>query len=112
MVYLALAHGTDADLDDAELAVMTKKLKDWAPELDLTSIHETIMEALALYLHGDRDDQVKQAILNIRNEGTFLERLVALDDLVQIAEADGVVLESEEGLIKMLTKIWKVRIDE
>lgn len=106
MVYLALAHGTDAHLSDEELAVMTQRLNAWAPELHEGEIRVIVMEALAVYLEGDRDAQVGRAMLAIRRDVDLIQRFVALGDLVGIAEADGVVLASERGLIQALQRIW------
>ncbi len=109
MVYLALAHGTDAELHDDELAAMTEALSRWAPSRSEAEIQELIMETGALYLHGDRETEIKSAMLNIRREASVVDRIQAIQDLIDIANADGVVLETEEGLIHALRSIWALK---
>ncbi|MEM6337188.1 MAG: hypothetical protein AAF752_11520, partial [Bacteroidota bacterium] len=55
LLYLAIAHGTDQSLTDDELEVMVRRLRDWAPELSEDDVKMVILEASAVYLHGDRD---------------------------------------------------------
>ena len=111
MVYLALAHGTDNYLSDEELDVMTQKLRAWDQKLDEADARVIVMEALVVYLEADRDDEVSRSMLAIRADMPLLQRFAALEDLTQIAEADGIVLENERGLIKALQRIWNLDID-
>lgn len=108
MVYLALAHGADAHLSDEEVAVMTNRLKAWAPELDEPGIRVVVMEALAVYMTANRDREVGRSMYSIRKDITQLERFAALQDLVHIAEADGIVLPTERSLIEALQRIWNL----
>lgn len=108
LLYLAIAHGTDQSLTDDELEVMVRRLRDWAPELSEDDVKMVILEASAVYLHGDRDAEIEQAMLSIRAEADVIDRLLALDGLIEVADADGVRLASEDGLIEALRDIWQL----
>ena len=106
VVYLALAHGTDAHLSQEELDRMMERLGAWDESLDDDQVRDIVLEAIVAYTERDRDAEVTRAMLGIRSDVSAVERLFALDDLIEIAEADGEVLESEKELISALRRIW------
>jgi len=109
IVYLALAHGTDAHLGDDELAVMTTRLGDWVPELDEMDVRLVVMEALSVYLECIGEMEVRRSMIAVRHDINMINRFHALDDLVVIAEADGIMLPSEQGMIESLQRIWNIQ---
>lgn len=106
VVYLALAHGTDAHLSQEELDRMMERLGAWDESLDDDQVRDIVLEAIVAYTERDRDAEVTRAMLGIRADVSAVERLFALDDLIEIAEADGEVIESEKELISALRRIW------
>jgi len=110
LVYLALAHGTDTELSDSELAVMIDELRRWRPSINEMEAKEMILECLAIYLSDDRDKELKRAIISIRNDTDSNKKVAVLNDMVHLAEADGIVLFTEKQLVKSLSKIWDVDV--
>lgn len=109
LVFLAMAYGTDRKLDDAELEAITHVLREWQASLSLQEAQEIVMEAMAVLLENGAGKEVSRAIESL---GTNLQpemRQRALEDLIRIAEADGVVLESERSLINELAKAWSIK---
>ena len=112
LIYLALAHGTDTELSDSELDVMIQEMRRWRPSLSEAEAKEMIMECLSIYLSDDRDKELKRAIITIRRDADSNKKIAVLNDMVDLAEADGIVLFTEKQLVKSLSKIWEVDIHE
>jgi len=109
LVYIALAYGTDYELTDDELTRLTGTLQGW-PELSaLEKAQEVVMEAMSVYLSDGTAGEVAHAIESLRESLTEEERERALADIVHIAEADGIMLTSERGLIALLASAWGLR---
>lgn len=108
IVYIALAYGTDHQLDDSELEALTDALRDWDPGAAV-SVRDVILEAAAVFLEGNARSEVQSAIRRIGSDLSAAERRDTLRNVVCIAEADGVLLEREQGLIHTLAEAWSLK---
>jgi len=107
-IFLVLAHGTDDDLNETEVQVMLNKLQEWRPldaPADMQSVLATAGDA---YSMGEDGQRLKQSIDSVRESLPREQRMAALNDLVKIANADGVFLDNEEDLINHLLSAWDV----
>ncbi len=109
LIYIALAYGTDHDLSEEEMSALTDALREWTVMPDDAHIQEIVMEAAAAFLEGDTRTEVRRAIDELAEELSFTERRQALRDVMHIAEADGVLLEREQGLIHILADAWSLK---
>ena len=109
LVFVALAYGTDQTLKDEELATIRSALASWASVLDLPESDDTVVEAVALLTEPNARDQVKRAIHALRDHLDADQRRRAIADVIRIAEADGILLTSERGLIDTLARVWDVK---
>lgn len=109
LIYLALAYGTDHDLGDEEMDVLTEALGEWSLVPDETQVQEVVLEAATAFLEGDAPEEVRRSIQELSDDLTFVERRRALQDVMRIAEADGVLLEREQGLIHRLADAWSLK---
>lgn len=109
LIYIALAYGTDHDLSEGELVTLTDALLEWTVVPDDTHVQEVVMEAATAFLEGDSRAEVRRSIDQLGEELTFVERRRALRDVMRIAEADGVLLEREQGLIHVLAEAWSLK---
>jgi uncharacterized tellurite resistance protein B-like protein len=109
LIYIALAYGTDHDLSESEMATLTDALRDWSVVPDDAHIQEIVMEATAAFLEGDPRAEVRSSINQLSEELSLSERQHALRDVMRIAEADGVLLEREQGLIQILADAWSLK---
>ena len=109
LIYLTLAHGTDEDLADEEVDTIAEELREWqSQEVREESVLSAIKGALALY---ERDDALAQVNAAIRSVGEALgaeDRQLILDDLVEIAMADGQYMHEESTFIGELAGAWDV----
>lgn len=108
IVYIALAYGTDHELVDEELETLTDALRDWNPE-GTVSVREIVLEAATAFLEGNAEAEVQDAVGRIGAELSPSEQRDTLRNVVRIAEADGVLLEREQGLIHTLAEAWSLK---
>lgn len=107
-IFLVLAHSTDNDLSDTEMQVMYNKLREWEPSVPPDEVERVLQEAMSRYAEGQDDERLDAAIESVRNVLPREQRMAALNDLVKIANADGVFLDDEEDLINHLLTAWEV----
>lgn len=108
LVYIALAYGTDYDLHDAELTTITEALKAWEEDAR-ADVKEVVMESLSIFLDGRGSEEASRSMHSLRETLSDEERQRALDDIVRIAEADGVVLQRERSMISSLAALWGLK---
>lgn len=107
-IYLVLAHGTDQDLSETEVQVMLNKLREWQPEAPTDDVRRMLRLAMTEYSQGPDEARLEKAIASVRSAMPREQRMAALNDLVKIANADGVFLDDEEDLINRLQTEWDV----
>lgn len=108
VVYIALAYGTDHDLSDEELRVLTDALRAWGGEAS-NGVREVIVEAATVFVERDAEAEVRRAMRELRSALTPEERQNTVRHLIRIAEADGVLLEREQGFIHTLAESWSLK---
>ena len=109
LVFIALAYGKDTNVTDSELHAVIETLKKWDNTLKEETLQEVVLEALAIYLEDDAHVEFTRTIRTLSKELSQEERKRALEDVVQIAEADGVLQSSERSLITVLADIWGLK---
>lgn len=109
VVYIALAYGTDHDLSDEELHVVNEALEAWHAGEEKGSVHEIIVEAATVFVEGDAEAEVRRAMQALRAALAPRERRTTVRHLIRIAEADGVLLEREQGFIHALADAWSLK---
>lgn len=108
LLYLALAHGTDLDIDPAEQATMVERLKTWYPEVGSWRIQQVLHEVMLTYLGEHSLQMVDAAIGSIKESMSKEERVGVLNDLAKLATADGTLVPGEISFIQQLAHYWEV----
>ena len=109
IVYIAFAHGTDQDLSDGEIDVIAERLHTWHASYNGGTTLAAIKAALSAYTRDDGRTEVDRAVKNIRLSAPVHVRRRVLDDLQDIALADGIFRHAESAAIKDLETVWDVR---
>ena len=109
-MYIIMAHSTDGELSDVEIATMIDRLGEWEPELDEAKIRSILRTALEYYSQSPDQDDITDSVSAIKEALPRAQRLVVLDDLVTIASADGTVKVGEREIVESLSKAWNVDI--
>ncbi len=107
-IYLVLAHSTDNDLSGTEMQVMLNKLREWLPDAPRDDADRMLRLAMSEYAEGQDEERLEAAVASVRSTLPRQQRMAALNDLVKIANADGVFLDNEEDLINHLRSKWEI----
>ncbi len=110
LLYIVLAHGSDNKITDVEINAMVERMSDWQPDMTEDAIRKVLRSALAFYSEGPDQEALTQSVQSIRDMMPVMHRLVLLDDLVYIAQADGPINDNEREIIDNLSQSWGVSI--
>ncbi len=110
LMYIVLAHSSDNKISEGEISVMVTRLMDWQLDQDEEAIRRVLREALAFYSDGPDQEALQESVQTIREMMSAVQRLVLLDDLVFIAQVDGVLNDIEKEMIDNLSQSWGVSI--
>lgn len=112
LLYLALAHAADDYVSGAELQTVVHRLQETVGrDVDPFAVQDSVMEALAV--HVDTPDSLRlfdEAMMALRDAHPRerLERF--LRDLIDVARADGIILDDERGLLAKLADGWRLQL--
>ncbi len=110
LIFIALAYGTDCDLSRDEQKVIVSALEEWQDRFPAEAAEEIVVEALVIYDKVDNvTPEVIRSMQNLKERLSEDEREQALQQVVRIAEADGVLLNSERSLITSLASVWELK---
>ena len=112
LLYLGLAKGADEELDPSETKEMALKLRRWQPQRDPALIDHVIREAMMTYLNDPTDERLQEAAENLTDAFSDNLRQSILQDLADIARADGRVISGETSYIQNLAETWDVPIEK
>jgi uncharacterized tellurite resistance protein B-like protein len=110
LIYVVVAHSTDAELSTQEIATIIDRVRQWDASLNEEEARDILREVIAFYAQEPDQDVLGQTIMTIKNSLEPMRRLILLDDLYQIAHADGAFKENERNMITSLADAWGVSI--
>jgi len=108
LLYLGLAHGADGNLDPEECHEIEAKLRRWQPDKDPAMIHHVLREATLSYMDDLSDRRINQAVSTLRRTLPDWLRQEIVDDMADVAKADGAVVAGETDFISRLARDWNV----
>lgn len=106
LLYVALAHGTDHELAEAEIRTGIDLLRKWAPKYPPGIAEKTFEEVLLSYIGQERDQLIQLAAEGLRQSLPAAAQVGILNDLTDIAHADGKLLPLEVSFIQQLAGYW------
>lgn len=111
LVYLALTHGADSEIDPSESLVMREKLLDWYPAPVSNEIEGVLQDVMLIYMGESRRQMVEASVAALRQTLPKGKRIAVLNDLAEIASADGMIVPGEVSFIQQLARLWEVDQD-
>lgn len=108
LLYLALAHGTDMDIDPSEQVTMVERLKTWDPDAGAWRLRQILQEVMFAYLGEHSRHMVDAAMASIKASMSKDERVGVLNDLADLAVADGTLVPGEVAFIREIASFWEV----
>lgn len=112
LIYVSLAHSTDQDLSEAEVEVISQRLRAWQTDATEETVLSAIKDALEDYTHERAREGVERAVRRIRDELDDDMRRTIVTDLTDIALADDKFLHTEGYFIGELARAWDVRLTD
>ncbi len=112
LIYIALAHGTDENLDDAEMSIIARRLQDVQAGVSQGTVLRAVKDALDDYMHQDTSQCLEQAVERIRTSVPQSLRRRIVHDLTEIGKADDKFLFAEAQFIGDLVEAWKVNLTD
>jgi uncharacterized tellurite resistance protein B-like protein len=109
LIYISLAYGTDQRLGDRELNAITSALSEWNASFSREQVQEIVIESAAVFLEKTAEDEVVRSIQSLGKTLSPEERERALEQIMSVAEADGVLMSSERSIVSMLAEKWGVK---
>lgn len=110
-IYIAFAHGTDAELVDDEVEIIAEKMREWDVDAERDRLVDAINRALNDYLNDDDSRDLRAAIMHVNAAAPTAVKQVIIDDLMGIALADDVFRHAESSFIKSLEDAWCLSSD-
>ncbi len=112
LIYIALAHGTDQNLDAAEMDIIARRLQDLQSGVSQGTVLRAFKEALDDYMQDDAHHRVDEAVQRLRVTVPQSLRRRILLDLTEIGKADDKFLYEEAQYIGELVEVWKVNLTD
>lgn len=109
LVFLTLAYSTDAHLSDEEVDAISEAVRKWKPDLSDHDVHEIVLEAASVFFESDAEKEFVQSVRALGDAFKVEQRRDVLEDVMRIAEADGVLLNSEQNLLSILASAWDIK---
>jgi uncharacterized tellurite resistance protein B-like protein len=108
LIYLELAHGADATLDDAEVSLIAERLRTWQDHDGWQgTVLSAIKEALEYYAEdASRERRLERAIRAVRDGLPSEMRQRVLDDLMDLARSDDRIVFEEAQFLGRLAHAW------
>jgi uncharacterized tellurite resistance protein B-like protein len=111
LIYLALTHGADEELDATEVDAMSRKLQEWHAHFEVDRIKSIMREVMLVYMGSSGEQMLEAAIASVGDEMPKSTRIAILNDLADIASADGAIVMGEVDFIQQLARDWQVDQD-
>ena len=111
LIYLALTHGADEDLDSKEVDAMSRKLREWHDNFELDRIKKIMQEVMLVYMGSSGQQMLEAAIAAVADSMPKPTKIAILNDLADIATADGTIVMGEIDFIQQLARDWGVDQD-
>lgn len=107
LLYLTFMFDTDANIAPEELQVMGERLQAWhGDDADEETIEQVIQEVMLVFMSRSSDQMIETCIAALTEALTQDERVAVLNDLADLANADGLLYPGEVGFIQQLARNW------
>ena len=108
LIYIALAHGTDRTLSDAEMDLVAGRLQEAQSGVSHGTVLSAMKQALDDYTRDDAEQRIEQAVRNVRETVPHALRYRIIKDLTEIGKADDRFLFAEARFIGELIDAWRL----
>ena len=107
LLLITVGYSSESDLTNAEFDSVVDSIAEWRPGETEEQIREIVFEAVSVFQQSDVDEEVARSIGSLKQSLTLEQRQKAMRNVLAVAEADGVIQDSERSLIIVLGEIWE-----
>ncbi len=108
LINLVLAHGPGGQELFAEDALVQQTLQRHSPEAPPQRIRQALRDALLVYVGAASEQMLDLAVVSLGQVLPRARRVAVLEDLADLASADGHIVPSEIAFIQQLARRWNV----
>ena len=106
LIYLALAHGTDLEIDASEQEKMIEQITAWNTDTASAQPEKILDEVMLTYMSDHSREMVEASMVALKESMNRNERVAVLNDLADLASADGTLVPGEIAFIQQLASFW------
>ncbi|MFT5514060.1 MAG: tellurite resistance protein [Rhodothermales bacterium] len=107
---IAIAHGSSGSLDAGEIKSLMGRLGGWRSDLDNEDLEDVLRTSIEVYSTVNLTAGIQQSAMSIRDRLPHALRLIVLDDLITVAECDGIMNRIESDMIGSLAQAWQLGV--
>lgn len=111
LICLALTHGTDEELEASEVDAMSVKLSQWHSHFNVDTVKKIMGDVMLVYVGSSGDQMLEASIAAVADELSKPSRIAILNDLADLATADGAIVMGEVDFIQQLARDWGIERD-
>src|SRR5690606_35981835 len=104
LIYLALTHGAEEELDSSEVDAMARKLSEWGQDVEIDRRKTIMREVMLVYMGSTGEQLVETAHASERETTPEPSRIAILNDAADVAAADGTVVMGEVDFSQQLAR--------
>ncbi len=110
-IYIALAHGTDTQLSDEEIDQIASRLGAWEVET-VQTVTSALKQAMDDYISDGSPERLDRAVTTVRFAFPEERREALMNDLMEIALADGRFLYQEGSFIHRVARLLEIHLED
>jgi uncharacterized tellurite resistance protein B-like protein len=112
-LYCFFAHSTDSDFSLPEKEMIAERMRQWmsdVPKEEFQKFFATIVLSYMSHSQSMRNIKFAEITSQLRDDAVLdpQSKQELLFDLIEIAKADGIVLDSEREFIETTAMFWEV----
>ncbi|MEM6645037.1 MAG: TerB family tellurite resistance protein [Bacteroidota bacterium] len=106
LLYLTLMHGTEQEMGDFEVRMVAACLEARCPDLDPITARRILDYVLLIFISRTGQLMLETTIASLAKSMARPDRLAVVQDLVNIASSDGIVMPAEMQFISHVAHEW------
>jgi len=108
LLLITVGYSSESDVTDEEFDSVVAAISRWRPGDNAEEIREIVFETVAVFQSSDVEEEVSRSIVSLKSALSPEQRERAMRDVISVAEADGVIQDSERSLITVLSELWEI----
>ncbi|GAB5518078.1 MAG: hypothetical protein RhofKO_03290 [Rhodothermales bacterium] len=108
LLYLTLMYGTDQEMGDFEVRMVAACMEARCPNLDPISARRILDYVLLIFISKTGRLMLETTIASLAKSLKRPDRLAVVQDLINIASSDGIVMPNEIQFITHVAHEWDV----